>query len=134
MNHSAIIALQIHWFLQTRYRHANQEAVDQKVTKMAIAHRAILNFVWGLAALSVIGLFAAFRTPDEASLVQAIRSYAELRALLRGPEGKAAPVGPPGPQGLQGARGTDGAPGAPSTPCNCIPAKAAPTKAVATKH
>lgn len=114
--------------------HANQEAVDQKVTKMAIAHRAILNFVWGLAVLSVLGLFAAFRAPDEASLMQAIRSNAELRALLRGPEGKAGPVGPPGPQGLQGARGAEGAPGISSTPCNCVPAKAAPTKAVATKH
>lgn len=99
----------------------NQEEVDRKVTKMAIAHRAILNFVWGLAILSVIGVFTASGAPDEAPLVQAIRANADLRALLRGPEGKPGQAGPPGPQGKPGApgpRGDSGAPGVPQAPGN----------------
>jgi hypothetical protein len=117
--------------------HANQDAVDRKVTKMAIAHRAILNFVWGLGILSVFGLFAAFRVPDEAPLVQALRSNADLRALLRGPEGKAGPTGSPGPKGKpgeQGPRGADGAPGAPSVPCNCVSAAVTSPKPAANKN
>lgn len=38
----------------------NQDQVNEKVTAMAVAHRAIQNFVWGLILLSLLGLLAAF--------------------------------------------------------------------------
>ncbi|SFW59953.1 hypothetical protein SAMN02800691_2450 [Luteibacter sp. UNCMF366Tsu5.1] len=114
--------------------YANQESVDRKVTKMAIAHRAILNFVWGLAILSVLGFFAAFRVPNEAPMVQAIRSNADLRALLRGPEGKAGPQGPKGEPGVRGPRGVDGAPSAPPAPCNCTHPAVTGSQTVANRH
>jgi len=91
----------------------NQEQVNKKVTTMAVAHRAIQNFVGGMILLSLLGLLAAFRVPDEAPLMQAIRSNVELRALLRGPEG------PPGPRGESGPRGPQGITGKPSEPTAC---------------
>jgi hypothetical protein len=99
----------------------NQEQVNKKVTTMAVAHRAIQNFVGGLILLSLLGSLAAFRAHDEAPLMQAIRSNAELRALLRGPEGPHGPQGELGPRGPQGAIGT---PGKPAARCNCAPASA----------
>lgn len=99
----------------------NQEEVNKKVTTMAVSHRAIQNFVGGLLLLSLLGSLAAFRAPGEAPLMQALRSNAELRALLRGPEGPPGPQGELGPRGPQGATGTHGEPAA---RCNCAPASA----------
>ena len=98
----------------------NKEQVNRKVTTMAVAHRAIQNFVGGLILLSMFGLLATFRVPGEDPMMQAIRSNAELRILLRGPEGPPGPRGKLGPRGPQGATGK---PGEPAARCNCAPAQ-----------
>ena len=99
----------------------NKDQVNEKVTAMAVAHRAIQNFVGGLILLSLLGLLAAFRVPGEDPMMQAKRSNAELRALLRGSER------PPGPRvelGPRGPQGTAGKPGEPAARCNCAPTNA----------
>jgi hypothetical protein len=66
---------------------------NRKVTDMAIAHRAMKNFVWGflvLAALAVASRHAEAPLDDVADRLQKDR---HLRDLLRGPQGV---PGPPG--------------------------------------
>lgn len=90
----------------------NKDQVNKKVTAMAVAHRAIQNFVGGLILLSLLGLLAAFRVPREDSMMQAKRSNPELRALLRGPKGPPGPRGKLEPRGQQGAAEKPGEPAA----------------------
>ncbi len=86
-----------------------------KVTMMAVAHRAMLNFLGGLLLLALFGIVQAVTIKPTDELVHRLREDHELRELLRGP------VGHPGP------RGEAGPPGPPGTPCTTsLPNMAAP--------
>lgn len=86
----------------------NQEVVNEKVTAMAVAHRAAINFAVGLFILSVAA--TAFSTSGiaESSILEVLKADTQLRDLLRGPTG---PQGPPGPLGPRGEKGDRGPPG-----------------------
>jgi hypothetical protein len=77
-----------------------QDENNRKVTLMAVAHRAIVQFVCGLLMVALIGTYFATQppaTPDD--LTQTLKKNHELQELLRGPTG---PTGPRGPTGDPG--------------------------------
>lgn len=82
---------------------------DEKVTMMAVAHRAMHNFLGGLLALAVIGVVQSVAIKPADDVLQRIRDDQELRESLRGPTGSAGPQGAEGPQGP------------PGTPCAAAP-------------
>lgn len=70
---------------------------NAKITKMAVAHRAVKNFVVMVIVLSALGSYFAIVGPKpENRLVEQLRNDQRLMNLLRGPQG------PPGPQGPKG--------------------------------
>lgn len=81
---------------------------DDKVSQMAVAHRAMKNFVVGLIVIAALGTCFAIRTKKtEADVVQTLRRNHDLSEMLRGPQG---PQGPPGPRGEPGPPGPAFAP------------------------
>lgn len=94
----------------------NQTPVNEKVTAMAVAHRAALNFTVGLLVLCGVGLIAMASRENISPIEKTLRENAELRALLQGPPGPTGEQGPPGPQGVAGPQGK---PGTPALPCDC---------------
>jgi hypothetical protein len=79
--------------------HSTDEAINFKVTQMAIAHTAIRNFAVGSVIIAVLGMFVVLlQTPGD-SAAKAIKKDIEIQRLLRGPQG---PSGPPGPPGAPG--------------------------------
>lgn len=70
-----------------------------KVTQMAIAHRALQNFLWSLLVLALLGAYGAVtlsRHSDD--LIERLKQNHELQELLRGPQG---------PQGAKGDTGSN---------------------------
>ncbi len=95
-------------YVATAAQHA--EANSQKVEQMAVAHRALQNFVVGVLLLTVwVAVMLATgwgqRGSSEKALLLKLRSDTALIELLRGP------AGPPGPRGLAGPQGPAGPPG-----------------------
>jgi len=90
--------------------HDNRKITDEKVTAMAVAHRAAMNFAVGLFALAVAGLLASPRAPQNAAL-DALKTDVAIRAMLQGPPGPQGPQGQPGSAGAAGPRGPRGLPG-----------------------
>jgi hypothetical protein len=79
-----------------RALHDDQAQDDEKVTQMAVAHRAMYNFVGGLLIIAIVGTLQAVRTTPGDAFAERVRHDPALRELLRGPQG---PPGPPGPKG-----------------------------------
>ena len=89
--------------LYTRRLTDMRSNTKEKVSQMALAHRAMKNFIVGLSLIAVIGtgLALAARNPDQ-GLIQALRKNYALVEMLRGPQG---PRGAPGPKGDPGPPG-----------------------------
>jgi hypothetical protein len=76
----------------------HQSQNEKKITRMATAHRAMQQFLFGLMALALIGTgFAIKSPPAHDDLVETLKNNHELQGLIRGPVG---PAGPTGSQGL----------------------------------
>lgn len=117
-----------------KYRIYNHETNSGKVDQMAVAHRAITNFLSALLILIVVLSVVAFRSKHASSLdrnlIQEIQSDPKLIELLRGargpigpqgPKGPPGPSGPEGPPGPPGSSGPQGPPGPPAKPGGSIP-------------
>lgn len=91
-----------------RQLHSSQAGVDEKVSAMAVAHRAAMNFVGGLLVLSALGVVMLLGGRHDVSVVDGLRENAELMNLLRGPAGPPGQRGPPGPAGPPGEKGEKG--------------------------
>jgi hypothetical protein len=67
---------------------------NEKVTQMAIAHRALRNFLWFLLFVALIGTYGGVTSATiNENLTEKLRQNHQLQELLRGPQG------PPGPKG-----------------------------------
>jgi hypothetical protein len=73
--------------------------INDKVTQMAIAHRAIRNFAAGSALIAVLGFAAVGLQRPGSAAAKAIRNDPGIQKLLTGPQG---PPGPAGPKGEPG--------------------------------
>lgn len=71
-----------------------------KVTQMAVAHRAMLNFLGGLLVLAMLGAWHTITANPRDELVERLRQDHVLWELVRGPQG------PKGDAGIQGPPGT----------------------------
>jgi hypothetical protein len=80
-----------------RFLIQHQDQNNAKVTKMAVAHCAIKNFIVGFLILAVLAGLYRFETPTSDELVNRLRNDHALYELLRGPRGQTGPAGPPGP-------------------------------------
>lgn len=87
----------------------HQSANNEKVTQMAVAHRAMKNFVFGLLVVAFGTAFFALGDQPVEEFSKRIRENQELYLLLRGPQG---PQGDAGPKGEAGPRGPS------ARPCN----------------
>ncbi len=74
----------------------DRELNNEKVTYMAVAHRAMTQFVVGIVLLALLGTWHSFTGTAQDELVDRLRIDHALQELLRGPQG--AP-GAPGPAG-----------------------------------
>jgi hypothetical protein len=90
------------WCLETLV--ANQTQNNGKVTQMAVAHRAMTNFLVGLLVIALLAVGYAVRPNASNDTVEFLRRNHELMEMLRGPQG---PPGPIGPQGNPGPPGTN---------------------------
>ena len=72
---------------------------NDKVTQMAVAHRAMKNFLVGLLILGALGTWRTLTTAPNDDLLDRLKKDQAVRELLRGPQG---PVGSPGPKGDPG--------------------------------
>jgi hypothetical protein len=84
---------------------------NEKVTQMAVAHRAMRNFLVGLLIVAFGTAYFALGDNPAEDFSKRIRENQELYLLLRGPQG---PRGDPGPKGEAGPRGPIG------RPCNTL--------------
>jgi len=76
---------------------------NDKVSQMAVAHRAMKNFIFALMLFAAIGTVAAIRVKaSEDNLIRALRKNHELNEMLRGPQGERGQQGPTGPKGDPG--------------------------------
>jgi hypothetical protein len=84
--------------LHTRRLGDVRSSSKKKVDQMALAQRAMRNFVGGLTLLAVIGTGFAFiaRNPND-GLIQTLRKNYALYEMLRGPQGPKGDPGLPGP-------------------------------------
>lgn len=73
---------------------------NAKVTQMAVAHRAMLNFLGGLLVLAALGAVHLKVSSQQDAFVDRLWQDHKLQDLLRGPQG---PQGTPGIQGPPGA-------------------------------
>lgn len=90
------------WCLESLSCHrANNNA---KVTQMAVAHRAITNFLVGLIVVALLGTVYAIREQRRNDAVETLRQSPELLNGLHGPQGPVGPAGPVGPKGDSGCR------------------------------
>jgi len=69
---------------------------DEKVTQMAVAHRAIKNFLVGLLVLGALATWRTLTTAPGDDILDRLKQDQQVRELLRGPQG---PIGSPGPKG-----------------------------------
>lgn len=72
--------------------HRNEN--NEKVTQMAVAHRAMKNFVYGLLVVAVGTAYFALGDQPAGDLAKRIRENQELYLLLRGPQGPSGDSGP----------------------------------------
>jgi hypothetical protein len=93
--------------------HDHDRINSEKVSQMAVAHRALKNFFVGVLFLIAAIMFWSFSPLEhstlEDSFLKRLRSDAQLIELLRGPKGppgEQGPRGDPGPQGGKGDPGT----------------------------
>lgn len=97
---------------EVRHSHEHQQAGNEKVTDLDIAHTALRNFLFGLLALFVALIeFPPVTESVERSVervIEEIERHPHILDALQGPQGK---VGPQGPRGLQGPPGETGPPG-----------------------
>jgi hypothetical protein len=103
--------------------HEYQEAGNEKITSLDIAHVAFRNFLCGLALLFTVSVtFSPERETLEQKtgrVINEIEHPPRIIDALRGPpgpKGDAGPAGPPGPEGPQGPRGDIGPQGPPGSP------------------
>jgi hypothetical protein len=75
---------------------------NTKVAQMAVAHRAMKNFLLGLLTVALASTFYALKTDPIEDFARQVLDNEELYRNLRGPEG---PRGEPGPKGDAGPRG-----------------------------
>lgn len=75
----------------------NRTRNNEKVGEMAVAHCAMMNFIWGLFLVAVAGGLTVWLRPPDVDLVEQLKTNQSLREVLRGPRGESGPVGPPGP-------------------------------------
>lgn len=101
--------------------HDNRELTNEKVTAMAVAHRAVANFAGGLLALAVVGLASiGWMTAPTNPLVEELKTDGQLRTMLQGAQGPMGPQGAVGPRGERGERGETG-PSGKSAPARQAP-------------
>jgi len=74
----------------------NRRQTNAKVTQMAVAHRAMKNFLLALLLIALAGAAFAVRTQGNNDIIETLRKNHELTELLRGPRGLAGPKGEPG--------------------------------------
>lgn len=98
LNEDRLIYLRRQIDLSTRRLGDVRSHNKNKVDQMALAQRAMRNFVGGLALLAVIGSAFALtvRNPSD-DLIQTLRKNHALYEMLRGPQGAKGDPGPPGP-------------------------------------
>ncbi len=77
----------------------HRELNNQKVTELAIAHRATANFAGGLLVLAIVATVASLSARSHTDVIQQIRTDPAIRQLLRGPQGPPGSTGPAGPTG-----------------------------------
>jgi len=94
------------WCLQTLADHQAQN--NAKVTQMAVAHRAMTNFLVGLMLVALLGIGYAVRQNPGNDAIEMLQQNRQLMDRLRGPQG---PAGPAGPQGIPGPPRTSNPPG-----------------------
>ena len=71
----------------------NRTLNNEKVGEMAVAHRAMTNFIWGLFLVAVAGCFMLWLHAPETNVVEQLKTNQNLRELLRGPRGEPGPAG-----------------------------------------
>lgn len=98
------------WCLQTLADDQGQN--NAKVTQMAVAHRAITNFLGGLILVALLGVGYAVRQNPGDDTIQMLQRNRQLMDMLRGPQG---PAGPQGPKGNPGSPSVSHAPPAKHT-------------------
>jgi hypothetical protein len=89
-------------YLRRRIRECLVELEDherlnnRKVTQMAIAHRAMKNFIWVLLFIALIGAYGGITQSSRGDdLIERLRKDREVQELLRGPQGPQGPRGEP---------------------------------------
>jgi hypothetical protein len=94
---------------KARQSHEHQQAGNEKVTDLDIAHTALRNFLIGLLALFAVSIIFLPATESierrVERVVEAIERHPRILDILQGPQGE---VGAQGPQGLQGPPGDTG--------------------------
>lgn len=75
---------------------------NEKVTYMAVAHRAMLNFAFGLLLFAFVAACSALTSKPSEDLIGRLGKDRELREMLRGPQGVPGPAGPKGDPGPAG--------------------------------
>ena len=83
----------------------NREQVNSKVSSMAIAHRACLNFAYSLLALCSLSVYQIATSPPQLTPSGNAPDVQIIRVLTTGPAGPAGPAGPVGPTGPAGPPG-----------------------------
>jgi hypothetical protein len=113
-------------YLKRRIRSRSAELIDrqernnEKVTQMAVAHRAITNFVVALLLFAVVGTLYGVRASGSNGTIEILKKNKQLLELLRGPQGDPGVPGPPGPKGDPGKSTTNRSQNRqPSKPCKC---------------
>jgi hypothetical protein len=74
----------------------NRGQTNAKVTQMAVAHRAMKNFLLALLLIALAGTAFAVRSQGSNDIIETLRKNHELTESLRGPQGLAGPKGEPG--------------------------------------
>lgn len=106
--------------------HDNYAANNDKVSRMAVAHRAIENALGGvlllIAFVTGVALYGPQSGAIEGEIVSRLRGEPALVDMLRGPagargpQGRAGKDGEPGPPGERGPSGEPGPPGEAAPP------------------
>jgi hypothetical protein len=95
--------------------HFNQKLNTEKFQHLAVAHRALKNYLWGILllvlTLGTLNYYSSDQKLLEERLLRQIRAEAQTLELLRGPQGLQ------GVQGQKGERGERGMRGLPSKSC-----------------
>jgi hypothetical protein len=82
--------------IESNKRLANHQVQNNlKVTQMAVAHRALKNFIVALLLLGACGTYGALTAVSNDPIIDAIRKNREVQELLRGPQGPQGPKGEP---------------------------------------